>query len=263
MRIKHILDWSNFTGVPDASDFACLKQDGWEGTILGTQFPDITRQQYAACRANGFYVEALYVFVYWDEKDKVRILAADSLASELNLKVWLDCEWTRTGYPGTGTVAPPPNVIQELIRKYKYMLGDHYKGIYTGRWWWPIYADNTTEFAGDLLWHAEYGDALDEFDTFEPYGGWTRPTIIQYSSAGVDGLVTDLDVEEIPDMPERVWLYGNEQAGLELRGKQQITWNQGVETDALGNYDGSLPGSHWHHAGDNEDGTPNWVKELD
>ena len=47
----------------------------------------------------------------------------------------------------------------------------------------------------------------------------------------------------------RVWLYGNEMAGLEIVGKQQRIWNQGVNTDRLGMEDGSRVGTHLHNQG--------------
>lgn len=57
-------------------------------------------------------------------------------------------------------------------------------------------------------------------------------------------------------VPPRLWLYGDENAGLELVGKQQRTWNQGVNTDRLGREDGSLVGTHLHNAGGD------WVEVL-
>ena len=47
----------------------------------------------------------------------------------------------------------------------------------------------------------------------------------------------------------RVFLYGNEQAGLEVRGNRQVTWNRGVEVDILGDEAGLFPGEHWHNVG--------------
>ncbi len=64
-------------------------------------------------------------------------------------------------------------------------------------------------------------------------------------------------------MPEpKQWLYGNEQAGCEIRGKQLIYWHAGIEIDAVGDYDGNLPGAHYHHAGDNPDGSANWIEVM-
>ncbi len=198
---REVNDWSNYTGVPTPAKIRGLMDAGWDGVILGTQMPAITRQQYFACAAEGFHVDSLYLFTYWDTEDIRRINEALSLAEQFNLSVWLDCEWTKTGYPGAGTWAPPPDVIIKLIDYYKGMLGARYAGIYTGKWWWEPYTGNTTEFSGDPLWHAAYQAAQPDFDDFLPYGGWTRPNIWQYSSNGTQGVNADLNVEEVPEPP--------------------------------------------------------------
>lgn len=195
MTTRQVLDWSNWSGVPDASHIAQLQADGWDAVILGTQFPSVTRQQYAACDAAGFPVEALYVFVYWDAEDPRRINDAITLANDFNVNVWLDCEWDKTGYPGTGTWAPPADRLNVLILSYVVSLGQRFAGIYTGRWWWVPFTGDSHAHATDPLWHADYSSP--NFDGFVPYGGWTRPTIWQLSSAGVDGVNADLNEEEI------------------------------------------------------------------
>ncbi len=60
----------------------------------------------------------------------------------------------------------------------------------------------------------------------------------------------------------RTWVYGNEVAGCEQRGEQLFYWHNGVEVDALGDYEGKLPGAHYHHAGQNADGTDRWVEVM-
>jgi hypothetical protein len=56
---------------------------------------------------------------------------------------------------------------------------------------------------------------------------------------------------------QRKFLYGDENAGLEVRGNQQFFWNLGVEVDAIGDYAGDFPGAHYHNQGGA------WVKVLD
>ncbi len=196
---RDVLDFSNYTGL--SPDVHALKAAGWDGVILGTQNPSVTRRQWEACNLEGFHVDSLYCFVYWDLEDVRRISEALQLAEQYNLSVWLDCEWTHQGYPGTGTWAPPVNTLKSLIRKYKQQLGARYAGIYTGKWWWEPYVGNTTEFSGDPLWHAAYQAAQPDFDDFLPYGGWTRPLLWQYSSNGTQGVNADLNVEEVVEPP--------------------------------------------------------------
>ena len=45
------------------------------------------------------------------------------------------------------------------------------------------------------------------------------------------------------------FLVGDEYAGLEKRGRQLFVWNEYIETDAIGDYDGTFVGSHWHNQG--------------
>ncbi len=203
---RNVLDFSNYTGL--SPDVASLKAAGWDGVILGTQNPSVTRRQWEACNLEGFHVDSLYVFVYWEGDDQRRILEALTLANQYDLKVWLDCEWTKTGWPGTGTWAPTPEQIIPLIRHYKGMLGEFYAGIYTGKWWWEPYVGNTTEFSADPLWHAAYQTLKPNFDDFKPYGGWSRPNIWQYSSNGTQGVNADLNVEEVvePPVPPAPWI---------------------------------------------------------
>ncbi len=197
MNRRKVQDWSNYTGVPTAQQINNLKAADWEGIILGTQNPAITRQQYRACYDANLPVDSLYVFVYWDGDDNRRLDEAIALANEFHLLVWLDCEWTKTGYPGVGS-CPPPAQLLSLIRQYKAKLGATYAGIYTGGWWWPPYTGNSTEFSHDALWHAAYQTAEPDFNDFRAYGGWTKPLIWQYSSNGDQGVNADLNIIEYP-----------------------------------------------------------------
>lgn len=259
MTTKQVLDWSNYSGVPTDAQVANLIADGWDSVILGTQNPVITRQQYSALARNNLPVEALYVFVYWTNADYGLLDAAMKLAREWGLKVWLDCEWNLTGYPGTGTHAPSPPAILSMIHAYKTYLAETYQGIYTGRWWWPTYTADSHDFADDPLWHANYGPMPDTvFAGFLPYGGWTRPVIWQYNSEGADGVTADLNEELIyePMVVTREWGWGNEMGGWETRGKQLVIWNQHVEIEAYGDVEGAFPGQRWHNAGGM------WLKEA-
>lgn len=259
MATKQVLDWSNYTSVPSDAVIRSLIAEGWDSVILGTQNPTVTRRQYDALYRNNLPVEALYVFVYWTIGDYRLLDDAMKLAREWGLKVWLDCEWHLTGYPGTGTHAPAPNVILSMIHNYKSYLAETYQGIYTGRWWWPTYTGNSQDFAGDPLWHANYGPMPDAvFAGFIPYGGWTRPVIWQYSSDGPGSVVADLNEEMIfePMVVVRTFGWGDEMGGMELREKQIVIWNQHVEIEAYGSVDGQFPGERWHNTG----GV--WVKEA-
>lgn len=252
---RKVLDWSNYTGIPSQAKIKELIADGWAAVILGTQNPSIARQQKAACDKAGLRVDALYCFVYWDDEDIRRLNDAISLADEFGVLVWLDCEWTHTSYPGTGTWCPAAPQLVQLIHQYVEHLAEKFQGIYTGEWWWPIYTNDCGDFHWALLWHAAYSQP--DFEGFQPYGLWKRPFLWQFSSQGTDGITADLNVQDedvvpappVPAPVVRTWLYGGEEAGLERRGFQQFWWNNATEVDALGDWAGEFPGQHWHNEG--------------
>lgn len=66
-----------------------------------------------------------------------------------------------------------------------------------------------------------------------------------------------------PQPPTRQFIFGSEESGYERRGFQIIHWNNYVEIYKYGSEDGFFPGQTWYHAGDNPDGTPNWIKLRD
>lgn len=53
-------------------------------------------------------------------------------------------------------------------------------GIYTGKWVWDIYFSGVTEFSHLPLWAAVYDGP------FVPFGGWTEPEGIQWTSTPID-----------------------------------------------------------------------------
>lgn len=55
----------------------------------------------------------------------------------------------------------------------------------------------STELADLPLWDANYRDDVVDFSSFEPFNGWTRPEMLQYSSGGVAGINCDLSLIEI------------------------------------------------------------------
>lgn len=49
--------------------------------------------------------------------------------------------------------------------------------------------------------------------------------------------------------PPRNFILGDENCGIEKRGNQTFIWNNGVAGNAIGNFDGTLPGALYHLAG--------------
>lgn len=69
------------------------------------------------------------------------------------------------------------------------------------------------------------------------------------------------DLTQAPAAP-RVWAWGNEVAGCEVRGKQLFYWHNGVEIDAVGDYEGNFVGAHYHREGPDVNGVQQWRQVL-
>lgn len=65
------------------------------------------------------------------------------------------------------------------------------------------------------------------------------------------GVIVPRDWAAFMSEGARVWLYGNEVAGCEVRGQQLFYWHRGVDVDAVGDYEGKFPGAHYHREGEN------------
>jgi hypothetical protein len=150
---------------------------------------DHTRAQIASARAAGCTVGG-YVWCYreLDPRKTVRdaIALARSAGAELPV-LWLDCET----YKVQGVVRDPgPNAawLRAAVDESR-ALGVR-PGIYTGRWWWREFMEDTREFADLPLWAAEY-DGNTDIDDVTLFGGWTRASGKQWaeklpSGAGLD-----------------------------------------------------------------------------
>jgi GH25 family lysozyme M1 (1,4-beta-N-acetylmuramidase) len=150
---------------------------------------DHTRAQIASARAAGCTVGG-YVWCYQDMDPRKTVRDAIALARSVHLMLpvlWLDCETYKnsSGVTERGPDAPWIRAAADECRQ----LGVR-PGIYTARWWWRDFMDDTTEFADLPLWAAEYDDNPD-VDDVTLFGGWTRASGKQYaeklpSGAGLD-----------------------------------------------------------------------------
>lgn len=167
----------------------------WKG--LGIRFAIVqysrrmTQHLEVLAQVGGLDVEA-YVYLYWVQ-DQWGQTPQQRTRNALNLlqgssvrRLWLDCEDSEQPFDEAQLWECVTICNQAGIQP----------GIYTGRWWWVPRASNSQLFAELPLWHAEYVDVPD-FDSFVPYGGWTRPTIWQYQgTTTLAGHSVDLIVME-------------------------------------------------------------------
>jgi len=87
--------------------------------------------------------------------------------------LWFDIEGS---WPGS--VANNINFLHGLFNQANAM-GIKW-GIYTSRSQWGPITGNTAQFGAPPLWYAHY-DGSPSFSDFAPFGGWTHPSIKQFS----------------------------------------------------------------------------------
>jgi hypothetical protein len=130
-------------------------------------------------------------------------------------------------------------------------IGIEFEGGYNSGGHWetePIY-DAQVEAAAHIL------KDLGAYKQVDPEY-WQRPSTLKehrevYATACPSDRIRWDDILALvqPQRAPRNFLWGNELSGVEKRGKQQFWWNEGVETDALGDFEGLFPGQRWHNAG--------------
>lgn len=157
--------------------------------------PGETREQLAACAAAGLATDA-YLYLWTNSNVEADMRAKLALLSGLEQhigRLWLDAEDTSAASPAARISA-----IRQAFAVLDGWSSAHGKptpGLYTGRWWWMAYVNNTPEFANRALWTSQY-DTIDDASVFMPYGGWERCAVKQYSGtsqlAGINGV--DLNV---------------------------------------------------------------------
>jgi hypothetical protein len=133
----------------------------------------------------GIKAEDLYAYLYFGLPHEGReVENALAIAREEGgiKRIWLDVE-------ATGSWEAPGMTPERRITAVRRYVNDIRNagiepGIYTGRWYWPTYMANTTEFSSLKLWHAEYGPNSEPAPPIQTvsYGGWSRVSVHQYTS---------------------------------------------------------------------------------
>lgn len=177
-------DISEWGGDLDAATVECWKGQGVEYVIV--QYSSKMQQHLQALTNAGMYGE-MYVYLYWgtspwNQTPLDRTNAALTVAKQFGVhRLWLDCEDTTHPFQ--------PGQLQACIDACT--AAGVAPGIYTGSWWWGPNAGNTSRFSTLPLWDANYlteakqadlSKMPQDFNNFRPYGGWTAPTIWQWSN---------------------------------------------------------------------------------
>jgi len=197
------VDFSQWGGPLLPSTVACWKAQGVDHAVV--QYSERMAQHLQVLGdAGGVEIEG-YVYLYWGQSpwgqtpaDRTR--AALAAGRGRLLRLWLDAEDSTHPYA--------EDQLQECVEACQ--SAGVAAGIYTGRWWWEPATGNSQAFAHLPLWHAEYlaqGATPDlsrlpqDFESFRPYGGWTRPAIWQWwNTTAFCGHSVDLNA--IPDNPQ-------------------------------------------------------------
>lgn len=185
------------TGDPlgDASKAACIREQGYDLGIIGTQHEPTTRTQMQSCRSASIALQA-YVYLYFAGDPKAQVLDAIRRFDGFDVgMLWLDCE---DAYAENMTEAA---VIDWIGRAAQACEGKIRSGIYTARWWWDRQTGRSQAFKHFPLWNAT-ADRVGDL-TAVNYGGWLgQPYMEQYQfDTPICGVNTDLNVYQRATVP--------------------------------------------------------------
>lgn len=200
------------------------------GCQIGSDGANYTEIQTTNSRAAGIFVPFHYEFLYWTDKDSD--LERLKRAAGFGLPVLVDCETEKVGWI--------PDQFVERIHEGKDALisEGQYGGIYTGGWWWPSHTRNCTDFSTDYLWAANYvfkegtippENFVVDLSTFASFGGWSVPTIWQYSDQCYDEPTFDMSFAEEIIVKD----------GWVKEGHAWTLYNEGTPIERRGSIDGS------------------------
>lgn len=181
------IDFSSYTTVPDAPQFACLKQQGVRRVIIGTSGNRLFPAQAQACLDAGLEVQ---VYVFLDARlpgDYQVARALDKMRPFPSVRMlWLDIEADPNRPQAT------PAMWCQCLQEARRAAAGWPVGIYTSRSMWAL-TGGSTDYADLPLWDAAYNGAG---TAFLAYGGWTSRVMHQYSPAGLCGGNFDLNTIE-------------------------------------------------------------------
>lgn len=175
------------------SQAECMRDEGYDLAIVGTQNDAITRQQLTSCAGAGMHLET-YVYLYFSRDPVAQVEAAIRSFTGFDVRrLWLDCE---DAYAENLTEA---QTVDFIARAAQACEGKIHSGIYTARWWWDRQTGQSTAFAHFPLWNAT-ADGEGDLTPVD-YGGWRgTPAMEQYAfDRLLCGVNVDLNAYHISD----------------------------------------------------------------
>lgn len=168
-------DISYLTGEIDPGFCDNLKSLGIDLVIVGLQNLALANSQLSVLLAAKMKIHA-YI---WPQNQDLAVYMPQVYSLMIRYAIpmiWVDVEDDETN-----------------IRESIAWLEKHYQfrvGIYTSAYMWQKYMQNTSTYQALPLWYASY-DNVDHMADFDPFAGWTVPTMKQYDAANTR---YDLDV---------------------------------------------------------------------
>ena len=198
-----------------------------------------------ALAGSGLDVE-VYVYLHfplspWQQTPEMRVNACLAMIRGKNVRrLWLDVEDPRDSASPADTVA----ALQRCVSLCQ--TAGVQSGIYTRANSYQDHVGNSTAFAHLPLWHAGYiGQAPtpdlslmpQDFRSFVPYNGWTRPLILQWWNTTTFGdHSVDLNVMEVEETTANI--NGDGSQRFESDGNFIILYNGNVPIRKFGSTDG-------------------------
>lgn len=190
-KLNLAVDIANYAGYLEAATLESWKAAGVSRVIVRASTEDNTKviialQQMQTVLENKIELQ-VYLWIYLEAGMSIEQQVSEALKLYGDMPItywWLDLE--AEADKGIDVI---PSIVEAVAA-----IGDRSVGIYTRRSWWIDNAYDSDAFKHLPLWDAHYtGRAT--FDDFVPYGGWTKPAMVQYAGdVPFGGVNVDLNV---------------------------------------------------------------------
>lgn len=179
------LDLSYFQGEVSQDSWKCLHDKGYQFAIIQAYRSNGVTNPYVAtdiarAKAAGFKNVDIYVFPSFAKgiasagtQLKTAVEAARSKGQNFGM-VWIDIEESKLW----GNCSSNQAFLRGMLHAGEAM-GLHL-GIYSSAYQWTGIMCSSTEFSHYPIWYSHY-DNKPNFSDWKPFGGWTKPSIKQYT----------------------------------------------------------------------------------
>lgn len=173
--MKNWMDVSNYSQLFSQDQLDFIRTGDW-GVCIGLQDAIKARDFRDQCHSINAVID------YYVERPNRHIEIVDDPEG----MVWVDIE------PGCFVERNEANHERQRLRDAGLV-----PGIYGNKYSIAAVIGDSTEWASDPLWYANYPNDhhVPDLSEFVPFNGWDRPWGWQYSSLGIAGINCDLSIE--------------------------------------------------------------------